>query len=164
VEAAAIAILTRAVDFLFEQGAEILRYRRERKDRERAPVPEPSPSSLPPPPTGSDTAPSETDRSDAVVSTRDDLLRHEIDHAVLASNEAEIRHLLALQETHTKNYHLAREQYAKWGDALVPPIVINNLEHEEQALAEVMKELRTKVGEVYGARIDIPGLDQTADG
>ena len=94
----------------------------------------------------------------------DELLRHEIDRAILERNEAEIRHLLTLQETHTKNYHLAREQYAKWGDALVPPIVVNNLEYEEQALADVMDKLRTKIGEVYGARIAIPGLDQTTDG
>jgi hypothetical protein len=162
VEAAAVAILTRAIDFLFEQGAEILRFRRERKEREStaAITPEAEPPSIPPPPTKASTAPGDAKEAEGVVATRDELMRREIDRAMLERNEGEIRHLLTLQETHTKNYRLAREQYAQWGDALVPPIIVNNLEHEEQALADVMNKLRTKVGEVYGTRIAIPGLDE----
>ena len=163
-EAAAVAILTKAIDFLFEQGAEILRFRRERKRSESAPATTPvtEPPAMPAPPADAEAAPGDTKGAEDVVATREELMRREIDQAMLERNEGEIQHLLTLQETHTKNYHLAREQYAKWGDALVPPIIVNNLEHEEQALTEVMNELRTKVGEVYGARIEIPYLDEAA--
>lgn len=161
-EIAAVAILTRAIDFLFVQGAEILRFRRERKNKEAgsSSSPEPAPPAMPPPPVEDGTAPSGANDTGAVVATRDELMRHEIDQAMLARNEGEIQHLLTLQETHTKNYRLAREQYAQWGDALVPPIIVNNLEHEEQALADVMNKLRTKIGEVYGTRIEISDLDE----
>jgi hypothetical protein len=162
VEAAAVAILTRAIDFLFEQGAEILRSRRERKQREStaATDTEAEPPPIPPPPAEPSAAPGDAKDAGGVVATRDELMQREIDRAMLERNEGEIRHLLTLQETHTKNYHLAREQYAQWGDALVPPIIVNNLEHEERALTDVMNKLRTKVEEVYGTRIAIPGLDE----
>jgi hypothetical protein len=161
VEAAAVAILTKAIDFLFEQGAEILRFRRERNRADSAPpaTPEPEPPAMPPPLADAGTAPSPEEAGGAVA-TREELMRREIDHAMLERNEAEIRHLLTLQEIHTRNYRLAREQYAQWTGTLVPPIIVNNLENEEQALADVMNELRTKVGEVYRTRIEIPDLDE----
>jgi hypothetical protein len=165
-EAAAVVILTKAIDFLFEQGAEILRFRRERKKGETtlAPTHEPEPPAMPPPPAGAEGTPDDTKEAGGTVATREELMRREIDQAMLERNEGEIRHLLTLQEIHTKNYHLAREQYAKWGDALVPPIIANNLENEERALAEVMNELRTKVEEVYQTKIEIPDLDQMTSG
>ena len=161
-EVAAVAILTRAIDFLFEQGAEILRFRRERKKGESASTaaPETERPSIPPPPAETSGASSDASESRDVVESRDELMQHEINRAMLERNEGEIQHLLTLQETHTKNYRLAREQYAQWGDALVPPIIVNNLEHEEQALTKVMNELKEKVGEVYGTRIEIPELEE----
>jgi hypothetical protein len=160
-ESAAIAILTKAVDFLFTQGAEILKARRERKKTEEGSREESGVATTPlpsPPADSSPAVPEATSHTD-MARSRDELLAHEVDQAVLKQNEDEIRHLLALMETHTRNYRLAQKQYAEWGTALVPPVIVNNLDHEERAVAEVMDRLKTKVGEVYGATVSIPGLD-----
>ena len=111
-EAAAVAVLARAIDFLFEQGAEILRFRRERKKSESTPTnaPETEAPSIPPPPTETSAASAGSGQAGDVVVSREELMRHEIDRAMLERDEGEIRHLLTLQETHTKNYRWAREQ------------------------------------------------------
>jgi hypothetical protein len=62
-------------------------------------------------------------------------------------------------EIYTRNYHLAREQYAKWGSALVPQVVVHNLEEAEDAVAETMREIQELLVKVYGKPIIVPELE-----
>ena len=43
---------------------------------------------------------------------------------------------MSLLEIHSRNYRLAKMQYAKWGSGFVPPIILNNLIEEEEAILE----------------------------
>ena len=87
------------------------------------------------------------------------MLPEQINQAMLARQQGEIEHLVSLMEIHTRNFRSAEQQYAKWGDALVPPIVLNNLDTEGAAVELTMRRLQTLVSEVYGADIAIPELD-----
>ena len=115
---------------------------------------------MPAPPADADTAPGDTKDAGDVVATREELMRREIDQAMLERNEGEIQHLLTLQETHTKNYRLAREQYAKWGTRSFRRSSSTTSITKSRRSPKVMNELRSKVGEVYGTRIEIPDLDE----
>jgi hypothetical protein len=61
----------------------------------------------------------------------------------------EVQHLVKLLETYSRNYHLASEQYAKWGSALVPPIIVHNMNEAENAVAETLKRLEAVLSKVY---------------
>jgi hypothetical protein len=58
-------------------------------------------------------------------------------------------------ETYSRNYHLAREQYAKWGDALVPPIILHNMQDAENAIVETIKKLEIALAKVYNKDINL---------
>jgi hypothetical protein len=130
----------KAIDFVFEEGRKILEERRERrklndsasKSEEQEPVTEPA---LPEPETA--------------AGIKQDLLTSKIDALLWQNHEAEVQHLVRLLETHSRNYHLASEQYAKWGSALVPPIIMHNLTDAENAMAETIKKLEIVLSKVY---------------
>jgi hypothetical protein len=67
---------------------------------------------------------------------------------------------LALLEIYTKNYHLAEEQYAKWGSTLVPPIIIHNLTEAENEIAATTKELQATLSRVYGKNVAASEVEQ----
>jgi hypothetical protein len=54
-----------------------------------------------------------------------------------------------LLETYSRNYHLASEQYAKWGSALVPPIIVNNMTEAENSMLATIQRLETVLSKVY---------------
>jgi hypothetical protein len=56
---------------------------------------------------------------------------------------------VTLLETHSRNYRIAREQYAKWGSALVPPIILHNMTEAENAVADTLGKLETVLSRVY---------------
>jgi len=62
-------------------------------------------------------------------------------------------------EIYTRNYHLAKEQYAKWGSALVPPVILHNLEEAEDAVAKTTRKLQALLVNVYGKPIFVPELE-----
>jgi hypothetical protein len=148
-EAAAISILVKAADFLFEEGRKILQERRERRQAQPQ-------EALP---TASTPAPAAEATSAEVIGSKEDLLRQEISETAWATHEKEVRHLVALFEVHMRNYHLAQEQYAKWGSALVPQIVVHNLEESEDAVADTMRRLQTLLNGLYGKTIVVPELE-----
>ena len=155
IETVQIPILLKAIDFLFEEGRKILEERRERRksadaahsgehDREPDPaVPaaeaksEPSQPSLPGP----------------KPEIKQDLLRSKIDELLWKHHEGEVSPRVRLLETHSKNYHIAKEQYAKWGSALVPPIVVHNMTEAENSLIETLQRLETVLSKVYNKDI-----------
>lgn len=142
-----LPILMKAIDFVFEEGRKILEERRERrklndtaaKSEEQEPVKAPA---LPEPETA--------------IEIKQDLLTSKIDELLWQNHEAEVQHLVRLLETYSRNYHLASEQYAKWGSALVPPIIMHNLTDAENSMAETIKKLEIVLSKVYKKDIN-PG-------
>jgi hypothetical protein len=61
----------------------------------------------------------------------------------------EVQHLVRLLETYSRNYYLAKEQYAKWGSALVPAIIVSNLNEAENSMLETIKRLEDTLSKVY---------------
>ncbi|HEX2991970.1 MAG TPA: hypothetical protein VHO49_14900 [Anaerolineales bacterium] len=142
-----LPILMKAIEFVFDEGRRILEERRERRKRLE---------SLPP------TETVETPQEVAVrepekeIEIKQDLLASKVDEIVWKNHEQEVQHLVRLLETYSRNYHLAREQYAKWGDALVPPIIVNNLADSENSMIDTIKRLEMVLSKVY--KKDIPPL------
>jgi hypothetical protein len=135
-----LPILLKAIDFIFEEGRKILEERRERR-KLSVPAPEserPDPDPAP--------APAEIEKQQEI---KQDLLTSQIDEIQWLNHELEVKHLVKLLETYSRNYHLASEQYAKWGSALVPPIILHNLTEAENSIAETLKKLETVLSKVY---------------
>jgi hypothetical protein len=139
-----LPILMKAIDFVLEEGHKILEERRERrKVQEGAPqeaVPEPVVETAAPP-------------AEQVEEVKQDLLHSKIDEILWQDHEAEVQHLVRLLETYSRNHHLAQEQYAKWGSALVPPIIVSNLTESENSMLETIKQLETILSKVYQKEI-----------
>ncbi|HQU35030.1 MAG TPA: hypothetical protein PLR65_00435, partial [Anaerolineales bacterium] len=58
-------------------------------------------------------------------------------------------------QTYSQNYQIAKEQYAKWGSALVPPIVVHNMTEAEDAMIETIKQLEAALSKLYNKDIRI---------
>lgn len=135
-----IPILLKAIDFVFDEGRRILDERRERRKEQETPAkieePEPQKVIVPPEP-------------EQIQEVKQDLLTAKVDELLWKNHEDEVQHLVRLLETYSRNYHLAKEQYAKWGDALVPPIIVHNLASAENSMAETIQKLETVLSKVY---------------
>jgi hypothetical protein len=134
-----LPILLKALDFVFDEGRKILEERRERRKQENAPksdAQEPS----------AETTLVEPEKA---VEVKQDLLASKIDEILWKNHEMEIQHLVRLLETYSRNYQIAKEQYAKWGSALVPPIIVSNMSEAENSMLETIKRLETILSKVY---------------
>ena len=133
-----IPLLLKAVDFVFEEGRKILEERRERRKNDNSSkneVPEPE-----------ETDPAVVQKQAEV---KQDLLASKIDEKIWQNHEQEVQHLVRLLETYSRNYYIAREQYAKWGSALVPPIIMHNLTEAENSMVGTLKKLEDVLSKVY---------------
>ena len=135
-----IPILLKAIDFVFDEGRKILEERRQRRKMNM-----PAPGSATPEPAVEPT-PSDAQQS---AETKQDLLTSKIDEILWQNHELEVQHLVRLLETYSRNYHLASEQYAKWGSALVPPIIVHNMTEAENSMVETLKKLEAVLSKVY---------------
>ena len=153
IEAIQIPILLKAIDLIFDEGRKILEERRERRKAEEAPSasaePEPAKSTPPVEETakGEEVQKEETDKQE--------LLTSKVDELSWRDNEAEVQHLVRLLEIYSRNYHVAKEQYAKWGSALVPPIIVHNLSEAEDAMLKTSQQLEIILSKVYKKDIHI---------
>ncbi len=140
IETIQIPILLKAIDFVFDEGRRILEERRERRRANDVPAEveesEPQKENVPLKP-------------EQVQEVKKDLLASRIDDILWKNHEDEVQHLVRLLETYSRNYHLAKEQYAKWGDALVPPIIVHNLASAENSMVETIQRLETVLSKVY---------------
>jgi predicted transcriptional regulator len=131
-----LPILLKAIDFVFEEGRKILEERRERRkmndNPETSEIQELTKESL-------------KEQSEI----KQDLLASKIDEILWQNHELEVKHLVRLLETYSRNYHLATEQYAKWGSALVPPIIVHNMTDAENSMIETIKQLEVILSKVY---------------
>ena len=135
-----LPLLLKAIDFIFEEGHKILEERRERRKKDDTPpdveISEPAKELVLP-------EPEEEKR------IRQDLLTSKVDELLWQNHQSEIQHLVKLLETYSHNYHLAKEQYAKWGSALVPPIIVHNMREAENSMIETLKKLEIVLSKVY---------------
>jgi hypothetical protein len=135
-----LPILLKAIDFVFDEGRKILQERRERRMAENnAPKTEEAQ-------TEKEIVPLEPEKADEI---KDDLITSKVDEFLWQNHEIEIKHLVTLVETYSRNYNLAKEQYAKWGSALVPPIIVHNMMEAENSMIDTLKKLETVLSKVY---------------
>lgn len=144
-----IPILLKAIDFVFEEGHKILAERRERREQQKTETlaqnsEQPEPVKEVPPPDVQE--PQEL---------KQDLITTQIDEILWQNHELEVQHLVRLLETYSRNYHIASEQYAKWGSALVPPIIVHNRNEAENSVAETLKKLEAVLSKVYQKDISL---------
>jgi hypothetical protein len=139
-----LPILLKAIDFVFEEGRKILEERRERrKKQDQLPTSEEKTSSQA-------IVPLAPEKAEEI---KQDLLASRVDEILWHNNEQELQHLVRLYDTYSGNYYLAREQYAKWGDALVPPIIVNNLKDAENSMIETIQRMETVLSKIYKKEI-----------
>ena len=141
-----IPILLKAIDFIFDEGRKILEERRERRKMGEA-----NPGNTTPEPSLQPEQASEPESADPQETNqiKQDLLTSKIDEIRWKDHELEVQHLVRLLETHSRNYHLASEQFAKWGSALVPPIIVHNMTEAENSMVETLKKLEDVLSKVY---------------
>jgi hypothetical protein len=138
-----LPILMKAIDFVFDEGRKILEERRERRKQESsAKGEEPA----------KETAVIEIEKENEI---KQDLLASKIDEILWKNHEMEVQHLVRLLETYSRNYYLSKEQYAKWGSALVPPIIVSNLQEAENSMLQTINQLETVLSKVYKKEIQI---------
>ena len=142
-EAAQVSILAKAIDFIFEQGRLILEERRERR---KAAVSQAPASSHP--------APAPDEKSLSTELTKAEALGKPIRLASWTLHETEVRHLVSLLEIQARNYWLAKEQTARWGSAMVPPVIVSNLEEAENAISETTARLNAILRDLYHERAE----------
>ena len=147
-ETISIPILLKAIDFLFKEGAEIIKARRERQKANQSEANEKSKEGIE---ISSDKS---TIEHANTIRSREDAISTNIHEDAWKNSKSNVEHLLNLIEIQTKNYYLTKEQYAKWGSALVPPIIIHNLEEAETQIAETMQELQKTLSKVYGRKVN----------
>ena len=135
-----LPILLKAIDFVFEEGRKILEERRERRKADSTPEKSENQESV------KEITPLEIEKQGDF---KQDLLTSKIDEILWQNHEEEVKHLVRLLETYSRNYHLAREQYAKWGSALVPPIIVHNMTDAENSMLETIKQLEIILSKVY---------------
>ena len=137
-----IPILLKAIDFVFDEGRKILEERRERRKTSEAnataPGTNPEPAREPEPANVQETN-----------QLKQDLLTSKIDEIRWQNHELEVQHLVRLLEKYTRNYYIASEQYASWGSALVPPIIVHNMTEAENAMVATLKKLEDVLSKVY---------------
>jgi hypothetical protein len=148
VEAFSIPILLKATNFLFDEVGKILQERRERRQAEQKSLAQETD-------TISSLSTREDEQRQDIITSKDAALKQRIDKNAWQSSEAEVEHLLSLLEIHTQNYYLAKEQYAKWGSALVPPIIVNNLTEAEDEVAKTTRKLQDTLSKIYGKQFTI---------
>ena len=135
-----IPILLKAIDFVFEEGRKILEERRERRKLNdttpKSEIPEPE----------KEIAPVTIQEKDEI---KHDLLASRIDEKIWETHEWEIGSLVRRLESQTKTYYILKEQYAKWGSALVPPVIVLEMDEKEKSMIETIKQLEIVLSKVY---------------
>ena len=135
-----LPLLLKAIDFVFEEGHKILEERRERRKMNNALTDEDT--------TKPENEPVPLESEDG-KEIRQGLLTSKIDELLWQNHQVEVQHLVKLLDTYSHNYHLAKEQYAKWGDALVPPIIVHNMQDAENSMLETIEQLENVLSKVY---------------
>jgi len=145
IDPAQLPILLKAIDFVFDEGRKILEERRERRKLNDHSVESDTPANV----VVTTTAAELQEKTDS----KQELITSRVDDILWQNHEEEVKHLVRLLETYSKNYHIASEQYAKWGSALVPPIIVHNMEDAEASMIKTIQQLEIILSKVYNKDI-----------
>ena len=135
-----LPILLKAIDFVFEEGRKILEERRERRSMEQTLPKEQAEEPQ------EETAAVEVLKRPEI---KQDLLASKIDEILWQKYEWEVESLVKQLESHTQSYYILKEQYAKWGSVLVPPVIVIQMNEKENAAIETIKRLEIILSKVY---------------
>ena len=135
-----LPILLKAIDFVFDEGRKILAERRERRKLSDA-----QPKSENPEPAKEIALP----EPEKVIEIKQDLLASKIDEILWQNHEWEVESLVKQLEKHTQSYYILKEQYATWGSALVPPVIVLQMNEKENSMIETIKRLEDVLSKVY---------------
>lgn len=141
IEALLVPIVKKAVDFLFDEGREIVRAHLRRTEQ--------SPT-LASSQEHSFSVPDLINALPVSIQSKDQALKARIDEKILEHHRKDLEHLLRLQEIQSRNYNLAKEQAAAWGKTLVPEIIINRIAAVEGELAETARRMTDVIRKIYG--------------
>jgi len=145
IETVAIPILVKAVDFLFDEARRVLDERRKRRETESARALQNR--------NGEKGNVSVEHKYRNRIDNKDKAMKMAVKDDMLRFYQNEIEHLVSLLEIYARNYHLAKEQYARWGSALVPPIIIGNLEEAEESILKTSIKLQKLLSVLYGKEV-----------
>ena len=135
-----LPILLKAIDFVFDEGRKILEERREhRKTSDSTPTSENQEPAQ-------EIAPVQVQENNEI---KQDLITSKIDEILWQHYELEVQHLVKMLEKHTKNYYILKEQAAQWGSALVPPVILLQIEEKGNSIMETRKQLEIVLSKIY---------------
>jgi hypothetical protein len=135
-----LPILLKAIDFVFDEGRKILEERRERRKTSDS-----TPTSENQEP-AKEITPVQVQENNEI---KQDLITSKIDEILWQNHELEVQHLVKMLEKHTKNYYILKEQAAQWGSALVPPVILLQIEEKGNSIMETRKQLEIVLSKIY---------------
>jgi hypothetical protein len=135
-----LPILLKAIDFVFDEGRKILEERRERRKTSDS-----TPTSENQEP-AKEITPVQVQENNEI---KQDLITSKIDEILWQNHELEVQHLVKMLEKHTKNYYILKEQAAQWGSALVPPVILLQIEEKVNSIMETRKQLEIVLSKIY---------------
>lgn len=148
-EAAAVGVFTKSVDFLFDECKKVLDERRERR---RAQLGEKKEAPAPPAQTGA-SAPESSTPAPAAITTKEEALRQPVNPSTWMESQAQLEHLNHLMGIHLKNYRLYQVQYATFTPLYAPPHIVSALEHEEKQVLEVGREIERLLSGIFKTKV-----------
>ena len=140
IDAVQIPILLKAIDFVFDEGRKILEERRERRKLNDS-SPQITESQE-----AKEIVPRESEKAHEI---KQDLIASKIDDLLWQSHKWEIESLVKRLETQTKVYYIRKEQFEKWGSALVPPHILLEMDEKEKSMLETIQQLEIVLSKVY---------------
>jgi len=155
IEAIAMPVLVKAIDFLFDESKKVLEERRMRrqaelestikKDKQKT---EQSPTKL------TDSIP-----SILPINTKQKAFSTMIDETRWENSEKELMHLLELCEIYKTNLYNANEKYARFGRDYAPPHLLHEIKEAEDGVLSATKRLNKLLSQIYDKEIIVPDLD-----
>jgi hypothetical protein len=78
------------------------------------------------------------------------ILAGEVSDAALHLYSGEIRAVLSQMEIRRENISLLESQRAQWGEALVPPVIVNSIRSENRELDSLARRLQSLLQAILG--------------
>ena len=135
-----VPILLKAIDFVFDEGRKILEERRERRKTNDDSQKSDNHEAV------KEITPIEPEKEKEI---KQGLLSSKIDEILWQSHEREVESLVKQLGKHTQSYYILKEQYATWGSALVPPVIVLQMNEKENLMIETIKRLEDILSKVY---------------
>lgn len=157
IEAIAVPILVKAIEFLFDESKKILE---ERKIRRQAELETSTSNNLGQQKMGqSSESIAATDLPTKLIDTKQNTLNTKIDETRLKSVEKDLAHLLGLCEIFKSNLYNAKEKYARFGRDYAPPHLLYEIKENEEGLLDSTRKINKLLSQIYEKEIIVPNLD-----